>query len=74
MGSRITGLEVCPFSEVDIESTVTVLLWRFDHGKIPLPLEVELCPIGSEREGWRAAAIRTLREAAERAQRVVEVR
>lgn len=56
-------LEVAEFPEIDIETTVTVLLHRFHVGKIELPLEVELCPIGLEAQGWRAAAIRVLREA-----------
>lgn len=60
---------VVGFPEIEIESTVTVLLWKFDHGKIPLPLEVELCPIGLEKDGWRAAAVRVLREAAEARQK-----
>lgn len=54
------------FPEIDIETTVTVLIWRFQNRKIPLPIEVELCPIGMEAEGWRAAARRTLLEAKNR--------
>lgn len=51
------------FPEIDIETTVTVLLWRFQNYKMPLPIEVELCPIGLEAEGWKAAARRVLLEA-----------
>lgn len=51
------------FPEIDIETTVAVYLKRFHAGKIPLPLEVEICPPGFEREGWRAFARRILREA-----------
>jgi hypothetical protein len=54
------------FPEIDIQTTVTVLLRRFHLGKIELPPEVELCPVGLEAEGWRVAAIRTLKEARER--------
>ena len=57
------------FPEIDIETTVTELLWRFREGKIALPTEVELCPLGLEADGWRAAARRVLREAAQRKQR-----
>ena len=59
------------FPEIDIETTITVLLHRFHHGKIPLPLEVELCPPGREVLGWRAAAIRVLEEAAKAKQQDV---
>lgn len=51
------------FPEIDIETTVTVLMHRFHTGKLPLPLEVEMCPIGFEAEGWKAAARRVLKEA-----------
>lgn len=51
------------FPEIDIETTVTVYLKRFHDGKMPLPLEVEMCPVGFEREGWRAFARRILKEA-----------
>lgn len=50
------------FQEVEIQTTMLVLLWRWKHDKIPLPAEVELCLPGMEIEGWRAAAIRTLKE------------
>lgn len=54
------------FPELDIEATVVVLLHRFNRGQIELPVEVELCPPGLEGKGWRAAAVRTLKEARER--------
>lgn len=54
------------FPEIDIESTVTVLIWRFQNRKMELPIEVELCPPGMEAEGWRAAARRVLLEARNR--------
>lgn len=57
---------VADFPELDIEATVAVYLKRFHQGKIPLPVEVELCPPGFEAEGWRAFARRILREARER--------
>lgn len=54
------------FPEIDIETTVTVLLWRFQNRKMELPIEVELCPPGMEVEGWKAAARRVLLEAKKR--------
>lgn len=57
------------FSEVEIETTITVGLWRFQNSKMELPTEVELCLVGQEAHGWRAWAIKTLRQAAEKYQR-----
>lgn len=48
------------FPEIDIETTVTVGLWRFHNSKMELPVEVQLCPIGMEAEGWRRWAINQL--------------
>lgn len=59
MSTRDISVE---FPEIDIQTTVTVLLWRFQQGQIELPTEVELCPVGFEVHGWRAAAIRILKE------------
>lgn len=56
------------FSEMDIEATIVVHLRWFHMGKIELPMEVQLCPIGLEAQGWRIYAIRILREAAKRRQ------
>lgn len=60
------NLDPTGFSEMDIEATVVVHLKWFHQGKIALPMEVELCPIGLEAQGWRAYALRILREAAEK--------
>ena len=50
------------FSELEIETTVTVLLHKFQIGKIELPMEVALCLPGMEATGWRAAARRVLKD------------
>ena len=50
------------FQDIELQTTVTVLLRAFDYGKIPLPTEVELCLPGFEVSGWLAAATRHLRE------------
>lgn len=56
-------IDTSEFPEIDIQTTVTVLLHRFHTGKIELPVEVDLCLPGFEVIGWRRAAERVLREA-----------
>lgn len=51
------------FPEIDIETTITVGLYRFHNRKMELPLEVQLTPPGLEAEGWRRWAIKVLQEA-----------
>lgn len=56
-------IETSEFPEIDIETTITVLLHRFHTGQIELPQAVELCLPGFEAIGWRQEALRILREA-----------
>ena len=51
------------FPEIDIESTVAVLIWKVTNNKMEVPREVTFCLPGTEPKAWREAAIRTLREA-----------
>lgn len=50
-----------PFSEIEIQTTVTVGINLFQNRKMELPLEVHLCPPGLEAVGWRRWAEKVLR-------------
>lgn len=50
-----------PFSEMEIQTTVTVGLHLFHSNRMALPLEVHLCPPGMEAHGWRRWAEKVLR-------------
>lgn len=69
----MTEIILTEFPEVDIETTITVGLYRFHNRKMELPIEVQLCPIGLEKEGWRRWAIKVLQEAKKRNERPVAV-
>ena len=63
------GIEVCPFTELDIAAMVVLLKRRADHfGLEGIPVEVQLSPLAPEA-GWRAAALRELRQNAKAAAR-----